>query len=156
MSEIIKILKFEEGYRAKPYIDTEGYPTVAYGIKLGPRGCPIENYTFAVPEVVGSVWLETLLSNNRLQMNAIPGIVDALRHCNEPRSDILYSMAWQMGVEGLAGFKNMLALISQENFTAAASSMLMSKWARQTPNRAKRHADVMRSGSYDSYRGVII
>lgn len=156
MSEIIKILKFEEGYRSKPYIDSEGYPTVGYGIKLGPRGGAIENYTFTVPEAVGSVWLETLLSNNRLQMNTIPGIVDALRHCSEPRSDILQSMAWQMGVEGLAGFKNMLALISQENFTAAASCMLMSKWARQTPNRAKRHAEVMRSGSYDSYRGVII
>jgi len=47
-------------------------------------------------------------------------------------------------------------MISQESFAAAASSMLMSKWARQTPNRAKRHADVMRSGSYESYRGVII
>ena len=156
MSEIIKILKFEEGYRSKPYIDSEGYPTVAYGIKLGPRGSAIGNYTFTVPEAVGSLWPETLLSHNRLQMNTLPGIVDALRHCNEPRSDILQSMAWQMGVEGLAGFKNMLALISQENFLAAASCMLMSKWARQTPNRAKRHAEVMRSGGYDSYRGVVL
>ena len=89
-------------------------------------------------------------------MNSVPGIVDALRHCNEPRSDIFIQHGRQMGVEGLAGFKNTLALISQENFAAAASSMLMSKWARQTPNRAKRHADVMRSGSYRKLQRVII
>ncbi|EBO1993945.1 lysozyme, partial [Salmonella enterica subsp. enterica serovar Kentucky] len=27
MSQIIPLLNFEEGYREKPYIDTEGYPT---------------------------------------------------------------------------------------------------------------------------------
>ncbi len=128
---------------------------MAYGIKLGPRGCPIGHYTFTVPEPVGSAWLETLLSDYKLQMSQRPGIAAALQHCNEPRRDILYSMAWQMGVDGLAGFKNTLALIAQENFASAASSMLMSKWARQTPNRAKRHAEVMRSGSYDIYRGVL-
>ncbi|WP_368900368.1 glycoside hydrolase family protein [Mixta calida] len=155
MSRIIDILKFEEGYRSTPYIDTEGFPTVAYGIKLGPRGCPISHYTFTVPEAVGSVWLETLLSDYKRQMSCTQNITAALRHCNEPRHDILCSMAWQMGIEGLAGFKNTLALIAQEKFEAAASGMLSSKWARQTPGRAWRHAEVMSSGSYDIYRGLI-
>ena len=29
--------------------------------------------------------------------------------------------------------------------------MLKSKWAKQTPNRAKRHAEVMRTGSFNVY-----
>jgi hypothetical protein len=49
MSRIIEILNFEEGYKEKPYIDTQGYPTVAGGIKIGPKGAKLSNYTFTVP-----------------------------------------------------------------------------------------------------------
>lgn len=64
-------------------------------------------------------------------------------------------MAYQMGVAGLAGFKNTLAMIADGDFGGAASGMLNSKWAKQTPNRARRHADVMRTGTYDIYKGII-
>lgn len=37
MSKIIQILTYEEGYKDRPYIDTEGYPTVACGIVIGPK-----------------------------------------------------------------------------------------------------------------------
>jgi lysozyme len=60
-----------------------------------------------------------------------------------------------MGVDGLAGFKNTLAMIADGRFDDASKGMLNSLWARQTPNRAKRHAEVMRTGTYDAYRGLI-
>ena len=155
MSQIVSILNYEEGYREKPYIDTEGYPTVAGGIKIGPKGALLSNYTFSVPRKVGDVWLEVFTDKVIAQCAATPSVYAALQKCNPARADVLYSMAYQMGIAGLAGFKNTLAMIAAGKFDEAASGMLNSKWARQTPNRARRHAEVMRSGDYDIYKGLI-
>lgn len=155
MSQIIPILNYEEGYKEKPYIDTEGYPTVAIGIKIGPKGASLTNYTFTVPRKVGDVWTQVFVDNIQNQCLNNPAIYAALQKCNPARADVLYSMAYQMGVTGLAGFKNTLAMISNGKFDDAANGMLNSKWAKQTPNRARRHSDVMRTGTYDIYKGLI-
>lgn len=155
MSQIIQILNFEEGYKTSPYRDTEGYPTVACGIKIGPKGADMSNYTFTVPRNVGDVWLQTFVDNAINQCRNTPSIYAALQKCNPARADILYSMAFQMGINGLAGFKNTLVMISNGNFTGASSGMLSSKWAQQTRGRALRHSEVMRSGTYDAYKGLI-
>lgn len=155
MSQIIPILTYEEGYREKPYIDTEGYPTVGCGIKIGPKGNSINSYTFTVPRKVGDVWLQTFVDSVISQCNTNPLIYAALKQCNPARADILYSMAFQMGINGLAGFKNTLVMISNGNFTGGSSGMLQSLWAKQTPKRAQRHAEVMRTGTYDIYKGLL-
>ncbi|MFU9135707.1 glycoside hydrolase family protein [Erwinia tasmaniensis] len=155
MSQIVPILKYEEGYRDEPFIDSLGYPTVGCGIKIGPKGASLTSYIFKVPRQVGELWMQTLVEGKIFAMQQRPLLISALNQCNDARSDILYSMAYQMGVEGLSGFSNTLAAIARGDFTSAADGMLNSLWARQTPARAKRHADVMRSGSYESYRGLI-
>ncbi|WP_313752421.1 lysozyme [Mixta calida] len=155
MSQIIQILSYEEGYREKPYVDSEGYPTVACGIKIGPKGASLSNYTFTVPRKVGDVWLQCFVDSTINQCRSNPAIYAALQQCNPARADILYSMGYQLGVAGLAGFKNTLVMISNGDFDAAANGMLNSLWARQTRNRALRHADVMKTGTYDVYKGLI-
>lgn len=155
MSRIIEILNFEEGYKEKPYIDTQGYPTVAGGIKIGPKGAKLSNYTFTVPREVGDLWKKSFVQSTIAQMWKSTTIASAMSSCNDARCDILVSMAYQMGAEGLAGFKNTLAMIAAKRFDDAAKGMLNSLWARQTPNRARRHAEVMRSGTYDAYKGLI-
>lgn len=155
MSQIIPLLNYEEGYREKPYVDTEGYPTVACGIKVGPKGAQLSNYAFTVPREVGDVWLESFVSTTIEKMNSNPSIVAALKACNPPRRDILISMAYQMGVGGLAAFKNTLAMIAAGNYAGAANGMLSSLWAKQTPKRAQRHAEVMRSGEMTAYAGLL-
>ncbi|AXZ12060.1 glycoside hydrolase family protein [Klebsiella pneumoniae] len=154
-SKIIPILNYEEGYKESPYLDTLGYPTVAGGIRIGPKGASLSNYTFRVPRTVGDAWKQVIVDQKANEMSQRPSIAAAINACNPPRRDVLISMAYQMGVDGLAGFKNTLKLIADGNFIAAADGMLNSLWAKQTPNRAKRHADVMRTGSYDIYRGLI-
>lgn len=88
-------------------------------------------------------------------MNSRSNIKSALANCNPARQDILISMAYQMGVDGLSLFKGTLASIAAGDFNAAANGMLDSLWARQTPSRARRHAEVMRTGDYDAYKGLI-
>lgn len=155
MSKIIEILNFEEGFREKPYIDTEGYPTVGTGFLIGPKGAALSNYQFTLPKAASDAWLDALVKARKDAMNKNGLILNALRNCNDARADVLISMAYQMGVNGLAAFKNTLAMVSDENFDGAAAGMMNSLWARQTASRAKRHADVMRSGTYDAYKGLL-
>ena len=155
MSMIIPLLNFEEGFRSRPYIDTEGYPTVGVGFLIGPKGASVSNYTFSLSKNVSDVWLQELVSSKLADMKAQPNIAAALKQCNPARADVLLSMGYQLGVNGLAGFKNTLAMIAAGNFTGAAAGMLNSKWATQTPKRAQRHAEVMRTGTYDIYKGLI-
>jgi lysozyme len=55
-------------------------------------------------------------------------------------------MSFQMGTAGLLGFQNTLQAIRSGNYEAAASGMMASAWARQTPARAQRMANLMRAG----------
>ncbi|WP_278496163.1 glycoside hydrolase family protein [Pantoea vagans] len=155
MSEIVEILNFEEGYVESPYLDTLGFPTVAGGIRIGPKGASLANYTFTVPRSVGDVWKRCMIDTKTASMNRQSVIAAALAKCNDARRDILISMAYQLGVNGLAKFKKSLALVAAGNFAGASVEMLDSDWARQTPNRAHRHAEVMRTGTYAAYKGVI-
>lgn len=155
MSQIIPILNFEEGFRSRPYADSEGYPTIGTGFLIGPKGAPLSNYTFSLSKNVSDVWLQEQVDTKTAEMKASPAIYAALKNCNPARSDVLISMAYQLGTQGLAGFKNTLQMIAVGNFTGAAAGMMSSLWARQTPKRALRHADVMRTGSYDIYKGLI-
>lgn len=62
------------------------------------------------------------------------------------RFGALLNMAFQMGVDGLLGFKNTLAMVRAGNYAGAAEGMLQSMWAKQTPDRAKRISEQMRLG----------
>jgi lysozyme len=54
-------------------------------------------------------------------------------------------MAYQMGVEGVCGFKTMLRCLEAGELEKAAGAALNSRWAKvQTPARAKRVAAMIR------------
>lgn len=155
MSQIIPILNYEEGYREKPYLDTLGYPTVAGGIKIGPQGASLANYTFSVPRAIGDAWKQVIVNSTIAEMQNYQNIAAALKQCNPAREDILISMAYQMGVPKLSKFAKSLLFISNADFINGSKEMLDSVWARQTSARARRHAEVMRTGTYDIYKGLI-
>lgn len=146
MPSITSLLQYEEGFREKPYLCSEGYPTVGTGIRIGPKGAALSNYQFTVPREVDAVWLQSILNKTMRDMLSNERIANAMNVLDEARTAVLVSMAYQMGVQGLAQFKNTLYLVETKQFKEAAKAMLDSKWARQTPNRAKRHAEQMRSG----------
>src|SRR3546814_4909826 len=66
------------------------------------------------------------------------------------RATALLSMAFQMGAAGLAGFKNSLKLVEQKRWAEAAANMMLSKWAKQTPERAARVTKMIETGAYQA------
>ena len=65
-------------------------------------------------------------------------------------------MAYQMGVDGLFKFKKMIAALGKGDWNEAAHQALDSRWAKQTPARAERHAAVIANGNLmEVYEGLI-
>lgn len=73
---------------------------------------------------------------------ALPGF----QRCNDVRQAVLISMCFQLGsLEGWPKFKAALAL---GDFELAASEGLDSTWAKQTPKRAERQMEMLRTGQW--------
>src|SRR3990167_8097402 len=68
------------------------------------------------------------------------------RALDATRQRALVNMAFQLGVAGLLKFKTTLAMIEMENYAAAADNALKSLWAKQTPARARRVTEMLRTG----------
>lgn len=155
MSSIHALIKYEEGWREKPYLCTERYPTVGFGFRIGPQGADIKLYQFTLPLAAGEAWLDEYLAKMEREMRTIPHLADALDTCAPypARTAVLQSMAYQLGVKGLGNFKNTLSAVARGNWDKAAAGMLDSRWAKQTPKRAQRHAEQMRTGLWASVYG---
>ncbi len=153
MSDIIKLLNYEEGWSPKPYYCSEGYPTIGTGFRIGPKGAPLSQYQLSISKVVGAVWLSEEIQRVVADMSKHPEITAAMSACNDARKSVLISMAYQMGADGLAKFDRTLKAIAEQRWSDAQAGMKSSLWAKQTPNRANRHAVQMLTGQwYTEYK----
>ena len=143
-----KQMEYEEGFKPRPYYCSEGYPTVGYGFKIGEKDAPLPS--FYLPRAAADVWLTELLAGTRAEMQKVPAIVAAIAGCsgNPAREAVLISMAYQLGVQGLAKFVRTLSLVASGDYVKAAAEMMSSLWARQTPSRANRHSRQMAIGEW--------
>ena len=146
MSDIFKLLEREEGWSSQPYYCTENYPTIGFGFRIGPKDAPLKLYRLHISKALGVAWLAELVQETMDDMQRYPEIVAALASCNDARKAVLISMAYQMGADGLAKFDNTLKAVAEQRWGDAQAGMTASKWARQTPNRANRHAIQMLRG----------
>ena len=117
----------------------KGYPTVGIGILLDKdKGGGLR------PEESEFVF------RNRLKLldAELTARLPWISRLDPARKGVLINMAFQMGVAGLLGFRNTLALIQSGKYQEAARAMLQSKWATQTPARAQRLSNQMATGQW--------
>jgi len=139
------IIAIEEGFREKPYLCSERYLTIGYGTKL----CNIKNvnpldYPITVNEEQARIWLDDTVRVDDMHLQSTRGVTYI--GLSPVRKAILLSMCYQMGLVGLLKFHATWKAIDSRKFNSAAVQMLGSRWAGQTPARAQRHADTMRTG----------
>jgi Phage-related lysozyme (muraminidase) len=123
-------IKEEEGFREKPYLDTLGVPTFGIG------------FTYITEEEADWI-LAKRLSEIETELRVKYRWYDNL---NATRQDVIISMVYQLGFGGIAKFKKFIAAMERKDYDTAAVEMLDSLWARQTPNRAKRQAYMIKNG----------
>lgn len=132
-------LEREEDRKRSAYQDHLGFWTIGVGRLIDARkggGLTDEE-------------IDYLLANDiKTKTSEVAKALPWMSTLNAARQGVLIGMAFQLGTDGLLAFKNTLAKIQAGDYAAAADNMLLSKWATQTPERAKRMAKQMETGTW--------
>jgi lysozyme len=127
----IDMLKKQEGFRAKPYNDSEGLLTIGYGtlIEDGISKEEAELLLLHRVEIIEKELIKNWSYYERL---------------DEIRKSVLLNMAYNLGVPRLMLFKKTLSFVEAGKYKEASVEMLDSKWARQVGRRATLLSDMMK------------
>lgn len=151
MNEAVQRLVFHEGFVLKPYKDTHGYWTIGVG-----RCIDKNPFTPEELKAVGD-WKKGITRNAAYMLlrNDIKRTVAELKkkipfwdELSDERQYALLDMAFQMGVNGVLGFKKMLSAMGLGNWPEAWHQCMDSKYAREFKTRAERIANTI---AYDKF-----
>lgn len=132
--DIFAQLRRDEDCKLKPYKDSVGKLTIGIGRNLDDVGISEDEAEYLLTNDVKKV-------ASQLDI-ALPWYINL----DEVRKGVLLNMAFNMGINGLLGFKNTLNHIANGNYDIAAQEMLQSKWAIQVGVRATRLSKQMLTG----------
>ncbi|WP_349918213.1 glycoside hydrolase family protein [Aeromonas veronii] len=158
-------LKYDEGCKLQMYRDTEGYWTVGIG-HLIVRDNTISKVRAI--EILSRELLSPIAPDGRItaseasylfqkDLAAVKQGIESssfyavYRGLDSERKGSIQNMVFQMGVRGVANFKRMWAAIAVGNWNEAYRQGLDSTWFKQTPNRARRVMETLRTGSTQHY-----
>ena len=129
--DLLKAIKLSEGFRDRVYKDSLGIDTIGYG--------------FAIKDLVLDEDISEMILRRKLDslIDRVDKKFPFLKDMPVEINDVIYEMCYQMGVSGVSKFKKTLLYLENKEFRMASKEMLDSKWARQTPGRAKRLSDIV-------------
>lgn len=140
---LLNSIEAHEGYRAAPYQDSLALWTLGIGrcVETNPltrtewkRLLDSGDLTVAITHEgamqLVEVEVDKIIRELSSELDFWPALPDGVQ-------EILIEMAFQMGAGSLLAFHRMLAAIKRHDYEAAAKEGLASKWAKQTPGRAK-------------------
>ena len=144
MDRLLESVKKHEGYRNKVYLDTLGKRTVGVG-----HLC-VEDF-WEDDKEYEEKFLMTILEHDL--ETAIKGAKELMTEhgcldIDDVAEEIIIEMIFQLGKTGVSKFRNMWKALKDPrvpDYKTAATEMLDSRWAKQTPNRANDMANTMRS-----------
>ena len=133
MKELLESIKKHEGFVKHVYDDSLGIPTIGYGFAI--KDLILEE------DLCDEILLRKLHILGRSVMGKFPFFDSLPSDCKS----VLMEMCYQLGVTGVSKFKKALKAMDDGDWEKAADEMLDSKWAKQTPRRAKEMSDIIRS-----------
>jgi len=126
-------LKIDEGVRLLPYRDARGNLTIGIGTNLDAGITEPEAESLCYSRIAAA---ETALAQS----------VPWWRDLDDARQMAVANLCYNMGINTLLEFKNMLAALHAGDFDGAADDLLASKYATQVGARAQRIAELIRTG----------
>ena len=140
IEQLTEQLRRDEGIKATAYQDHMGFLTIGVGRLIDSRkpGAGLR------PDEIDYLLRNDI--NDRVQ--ALTKALPWFDRLDEARRGVLINMAFQLGTAGLLEFKSTLALVAAGKYSESSEQMLKSKWATQTPARAKRLAEQMKTGEW--------
>jgi lysozyme len=130
---VLERLKRHEGFSPTVYKDSLGFDTIGYG--------------FAIKDLV----LDRDISSQILR-NIVYELVFKVqekfgwfRFMPGAIQEVIVEMCFQIGISGFSKFKKTIGYFRELKWEKASIEMLDSKWAKQTPNRARELSNIVGS-----------
>lgn len=135
MKSLEKAIIESEGYRSRVYKDSLGIDTIGYG--------------FAIKDLELDETICNLILNQKLDVlkNRVYKKFEWLENSPEEIQNVVIEMCYQLGVTGVSKFKKTISYLQKSEWANASVEMLDSKWAKQTPNRAKKLSEIVKGHS---------
>lgn len=159
---IFEMLQYDEGLKLSIYRDTEGYWTIGTGHLVTKD--PSKSVAISILDSKFSRKTDGVITKQEAEILFNEDVESAQRgikansivrpvyeSLDDNRKIAMINMVFQLGIKGVSGFKNSLALLSQKQWDNAAVNLAKSKWYEQTPNRAKRVISVFKTGAFSAY-----
>jgi len=128
--ELLDDLRRDEGWSPFAYKDHLGYWTLGYGFMVD------ERKGGRIPRPVAEFWLQYEVNDREAQIKKRWPPYE--RQPDDVKRGLL-NMAFNLGVDGLLGFKKMLRALEDGNRRGAGIHARDSKWRREdVPERAER------------------
>ena len=126
---LIDSIKQHEGYVGIVYKDSLGIDTIGYG--------------FAIKDLELDADICDIILERKLHALADSIYIKFgwFKYMPQEIKDIVTEMCYQLGVTGFSNFRKTIAYLQDKQFKDASVEMLDSRWADQTPNRAKELSD---------------
>ena len=133
MKNLIENIKESEGFVEHVYNDSLGIPTIGYG--------------FAIKDLILDEDLasEILVRKVRDLVARVDRKFDWFNTAPDVIKEVVVEMCFQLGLRGYSKFLKTISYLEKENYLEASKEMLDSKWAKQTPNRAKKLSEIVKS-----------
>ena len=132
-----QLVRDEGGYQKYAYKDSLGLWTIGYG------RCVDRSRGKGISEEEAALLLDNDIRDTTADLlTALPWVAGL----DEVRKAALVNMAFNLGVQGLLGFRATLEAMKAREWTEASIHMMESKWARQVGQRATRLAEQVRTG----------
>jgi len=141
MNRLLKSVKEHEGYRNKVYLDSLGKRTVGVG-----HLC-VEDFWEDNKEYSEKYLMKVLKDDLKSAIKSAEDLLKDFPLLDDLAEEIIIEMIFQLGKTGVSKFKNMWKALQHDppNYEQASIEMLDSRWASQTPRRAKEMSEHMRS-----------
>ena len=125
---LIERVAVNEGFRSKVYKCTAGVDTFGHGLTWITEEESLE-----------------ILANRISQLHLkLLDKLDWYKDMPPEIQGVIIEMCFQIGFSGVMKFRKMIANMQDKNWKEASKEMLDSLWAKQTPSRANRLADIVR------------
>ena len=137
--ELKEQIKEHEGFVPKTYKDSLGKRTIGFGhLCVEPEQWDDDKeYTREELERVFDKDFDEALKNAESLIGQ--------RSINFIAKQVIIEMVFQLGIGGVGKFKKMWSALDSEDYGEASFQMMDSLWAKQTPNRAEKLSQKMRS-----------
>ena len=123
--KLIDSIKQHEGYVKRVYKDSLGIDTIGYG--------------FAIKDLELDQDICDMILDRKLK--DLERIVNSkfnwYRYMPPEIKNVVIEMCYQLGVTGFSNFRKTITFLQNKQFHDASVEMLDSRWAEQTPVRAK-------------------